>query len=647
VGEIVEELDKSGMRASNRSLLLRTVDRIESGASNGLVVARLSRFGRSFEDGVQLIGRIKRAGGTLISVREGFDLSTPTGRLVFNILISVAAWESEAKGEYAGDSNRNRIDRGITCGVAPIGYRKTKAGRLKVDQVAGPVIAEVFRRRAADEIVQRLVEFLNESVVETRSGVPFTWSHLGLILKNPAYKGTARAGAYENARAHEPLVEPDQWALCQAKPRASRRATEVLLTGHIRCANCGELMFPVTSRGRTALSNHYSCRGSNRGRRYDCSAPARAQTEELDALVEEFIFVHGKAGGSAGSDRQVTDAEVAVEKAERDLAAYRDNVSVAHTLGPLRFEEGIDTRMHLLERKLLQLARVKRAKQAPQIDPEALEAEWPELHWDQRRSVVRDALDMIVVERGASPVIERAWVFRKGRGPALMKGETLDFPRWQKRAARFHEHRLWKEERIEGELREFFLGRDPRWPNYLEFAKAGRGRLHAQVLEWGGPYYWGQRLGLEVPAGVIRWSQPKIRGALRPLLEDRENWPSKREFLEAGLGALHAAVGYHGGHRFWADQFDVRYEHSGGPKWLKWSHWRIEHELRALLDGRNEFPFAKELEEAGPGLYQAIRRNGGMSYWAERFEVSLSYGRTSADLGGQVAKPSSPSHQRR
>ncbi len=57
IGQVFEELDESGGRA-DRPLLKEAVARVESGESNGIVVAKLDRFGRSLTHGLAAIERI-------------------------------------------------------------------------------------------------------------------------------------------------------------------------------------------------------------------------------------------------------------------------------------------------------------------------------------------------------------------------------------------------------------------------------------------------------------------------------------------------------------------------------------------------------------------------------------------------------------
>jgi DNA invertase Pin-like site-specific DNA recombinase len=63
--------------------------RVESGESDGLVVIELRQLGESLADILRAIERIQAAGGAFASVRDGIDLSTPTGRLIARVLVSL------------------------------------------------------------------------------------------------------------------------------------------------------------------------------------------------------------------------------------------------------------------------------------------------------------------------------------------------------------------------------------------------------------------------------------------------------------------------------------------------------------------------------------------------------------------------------
>jgi len=75
-----------------RPALDQALARVESRESDGVVVARLQDLGSSLGDALRAIERIQAAGGTFVSVCDGIDLGTATGRLILRLLLSVADW---------------------------------------------------------------------------------------------------------------------------------------------------------------------------------------------------------------------------------------------------------------------------------------------------------------------------------------------------------------------------------------------------------------------------------------------------------------------------------------------------------------------------------------------------------------------------
>lgn len=62
---------------------------------NTLVVTKLDRLGRTVRGLVELLDSLKERGVAFRSLSEGVDTTTPQGRLMFNIIASVAEMERE------------------------------------------------------------------------------------------------------------------------------------------------------------------------------------------------------------------------------------------------------------------------------------------------------------------------------------------------------------------------------------------------------------------------------------------------------------------------------------------------------------------------------------------------------------------------
>ncbi|WP_043311343.1 recombinase family protein [Pseudomonas sp. ML96] len=76
-----------------------------------VVVAAIDRLGRSTIDVLETVEALKAKGVTVISMREGFDLSNPTGKLMLTLLAGVAELEREnIKARQMAGINKAKAD---------------------------------------------------------------------------------------------------------------------------------------------------------------------------------------------------------------------------------------------------------------------------------------------------------------------------------------------------------------------------------------------------------------------------------------------------------------------------------------------------------------------------------------------------------
>ena len=66
---------------------------------SAVVVYRYDRFARSLRQLVNPLEEFRSLGIDFISLHEGFDTSTPNGRLLFGIFASIAEFERELIGD--------------------------------------------------------------------------------------------------------------------------------------------------------------------------------------------------------------------------------------------------------------------------------------------------------------------------------------------------------------------------------------------------------------------------------------------------------------------------------------------------------------------------------------------------------------------
>jgi DNA invertase Pin-like site-specific DNA recombinase len=557
LGTVFEELDESGAR-SDRPKLLEALARAERGETQGIVVAKLDRFGRSLVDGLANIERLSDAGAIFVSVQDGLDLSTPTGKFVVRIMLSMAEMELDRIRENWSVASGRAVDRGVHPTVAPFGYRRGRGGRLVPDGPAADMVTEIFRRRAADATLASLLELLDASGLETGRGNTFGESTLRNILANRTYLGQAWWGPYLNEHAHPPLVDRATWQLAQNPLHFESNRKTSLLGGLLRCASCRLKMSVESGVYRHGTRGSvYRCIGRTSAGR--CPAPARVRGEEIDGLVEDLVITEVASGrNDRAAARRIRVATEKLEAAETALDRYRDRSGALTVLTPENFARGLAKRQTDVEAAAVALAIVRRAEDLTTLHDPDIEEHWSEFSVAERRVVIEGHLDCIFISPGPASVIHRAHVCRRGQGPADVprRGspirELRPFDPGECTARPLRRLRRCSPRRIEADLRSW-RGEIEEWPSYVEFLAQGRARLHLQVLGYGGVAYWARRLGWGLPSRTTRWDSETIADGLRPIIAGREVWPTKREFDAIGLGGLRRAVIRQGGVEHWAD----------------------------------------------------------------------------------------------
>jgi DNA invertase Pin-like site-specific DNA recombinase len=116
---------------------------------SAMVVWRLDRLGRTASGLTKLFEELSNEGVNLISLKDSLDLSTPAGRLMANVLASVAQYETEVRGKRV----RAGIARAKANGKRWGGSRKgrtTAVARAKRDAAlemarSGKSVSEISR----------------------------------------------------------------------------------------------------------------------------------------------------------------------------------------------------------------------------------------------------------------------------------------------------------------------------------------------------------------------------------------------------------------------------------------------------------------------------------------------------------------------
>lgn len=302
---VTEDLDVSGgvpIRLRNGVGPWLAADRLDQW--DAIAGYRLDRLFRDHYDFVTFYHDVcQRHGKAIISVSEGIDMSTPTGRMIAGILVQFAEWERARASERRRDATANLRRAAYWHGGTPtFGYRPQPSGDHVV-LVPDPDQAAMVRDWAVTAIAGKSISALAEEITAQGVSTPYKaprWSPTTLLrlLRNPALRGyVTHQGKIVRGEdglplRRESILDDDIWHALQARleiqPTGRKQSHgPSLLAGVVWCGPC--------STDRRMYVNRYTSR-----------RPGRRETEINDYRCPRQL---GGCGQSVSADR--LDFEVA------------------------------------------------------------------------------------------------------------------------------------------------------------------------------------------------------------------------------------------------------------------------------------------------------------------------------------------------
>lgn len=224
VGLIPEpDIDVSGAKAPKDRALGELIDRVRERKSDGVVVAKLDRFGRDVVHVHEAVKGIREAGGRFVAVDDGIDTNTEGSQFHLGMLALVAEWERDRRRASFAASITSAIERGVHVGPTPVGYVRTSDRRLSPDPKVAPAVVRVFRGRAEGTSWRNLARAFNAEMEQLGRDERVSHSGLSGLVKSKTYRASsfmARTSCATRTRRSSPRTSG-----MRRKIRARRRST--------------------------------------------------------------------------------------------------------------------------------------------------------------------------------------------------------------------------------------------------------------------------------------------------------------------------------------------------------------------------------------------------------------------------------------
>lgn len=365
VGE-AEDTDVSGsMSPFKRPKLGRWLTK-RSDEFDVIIAAKMDRLTRRSMHFNELLEWAQENGKFIVCVEEGFDLSTPQGKMMARMTAVFAEAEWDIIQARILNGVQTRLEnRSWLTGAPPTGYKivQVEGERRKVierDESFWGNIEEIKTRvREKKQSTHRIARDYNKRGI-------LTWSDHLRVLKGEDPKGiqwqatiinkmirsTWFAGIYTYKgevvlndqgdpyiMPEEPHAEMDEWLelvdLIAPAPKPegapeTRNGAVSLLGGIARCGHCG---VPVTSlmgsghtrKDGTKVPGHRYYRCNNKFKGGNCTEGVYMRADVLDAWVDQEIRgsvgqwdMYERAGKGPSQAKELQDTKARLEKLEGD-----------------------------------------------------------------------------------------------------------------------------------------------------------------------------------------------------------------------------------------------------------------------------------------------------------------------------------------
>lgn len=375
---IAEEVDDGYSGATlKRPGIERALAKLRDGSAAGIIVWKFDRLTRWLRDLLAIVDLCDERGAALVSVTEAVDTSTPSGRLMLNIIGSFAQHERETISARVAAAMAHVKKQGYwTGGHVPPGCEVVQDGERR-RLVRGPhadTVAQVWTWVLAGDGLISIAKRLREAGVPAPGhvGKPaargWTPPHVWNLVRSVQVTGLLVDAATQAAAVQVLAKKATPTRRGPDRKPGARAAEPAMLAGLAKCPRCGSSLVLTTPRGNGGVYRYLRCSLANKNRGLCPHKDARAEPIEKAALVAIGDLVGRQDYRRAIlGDREEALAQAQAAREERaSLTAQRDQLAarighLARTMrvGTVEFTESmraLGKDVEAIDRRLAELA---------------------------------------------------------------------------------------------------------------------------------------------------------------------------------------------------------------------------------------------------------------------------------------------------
>lgn len=218
-------------------------------------------------DTLTLLDKFEDYGIKFISYSENFDTGSPIGRLVVQLMASLAEMERKTLAENVKLGMKFRASEGHWNGGVVFGYDNIEK-ELVINQNEAKIVQLIYQLYANGKGLKAIANHLNKVGYRTKRNRLFSINGIAQILDNTTYNGKISWLKVENWDSkrrrgknpnpilvkgqHEAIISDELWSIVQSRRKSKsfkqRQSSEpFLLSSILRCPDCSQGMVPATT----------------------------------------------------------------------------------------------------------------------------------------------------------------------------------------------------------------------------------------------------------------------------------------------------------------------------------------------------------------------------------------------------------------
>lgn len=332
-GQIVEFYVEEGYSAGTdkRPAYRKMMADVASGKINLILVADISRLSRNNYDFGLLLKTLESYNASYLSMKEQFDTTTPSGRLMINMVVSMAQFEREQTSERVSINCNSRAMRGyVSGGRVPLGYEVNpeKKGTYFINESEACDVNKIFEIFKQQGSVLKALPLVNAVGIKPKyakdqeNGTPSLWSYNQLrnVLTNEAYVGIKVINKknksedpdhlkpwelYQKSKASWPAIVDEKLfyevqeiisenAKIERRRMSHAESRAFLLTGLLVCGHCHKPLSGQSAHGNVSVHRYYG--HSTRFKGHKCVLRNISADEIEDQVIRYITEITGRAG---------------------------------------------------------------------------------------------------------------------------------------------------------------------------------------------------------------------------------------------------------------------------------------------------------------------------------------------------------------